>query len=294
MKHEWFGVEANDEVLDDAIEGFKDLQENDTPVNNMSEVSNPLLTVTPVMAGRKLKDTCESPWNPSGTTPKMAPATPMLRDGFEGNHKRVNLPGILGNQNQKKEETKKKKNGDFDTFKKFDDMQANRKTKTPQGTVNFGDAIGNKLAHKAEETKKEINKEFHANIPTLPQNMNKKESNDSVKKGAILDKILESTHKQGEENKVKEKIGLTPETKPQVSHIVLNVSDSIVNIDDEMLRECPDDSIKPSMNRYQFLSFKPGVPKDKRVMPITPGENQESMSTKNKPHKIKNSLLKAI
>jgi len=88
LKHEWFGVEANDEVLDDAIEGFKDLQENDAPVNNMSEVSNPLLTVTPVMAGRKLKDTCESPWNPSGTTPKMAPATPMLRDGFIRRKKR--------------------------------------------------------------------------------------------------------------------------------------------------------------------------------------------------------------
>lgn len=57
LQHEWFGVETKNEVLDDAIEGFKDLQENDTPVNNMKDASNPLLTVTPVMAGRKLKDT---------------------------------------------------------------------------------------------------------------------------------------------------------------------------------------------------------------------------------------------
>lgn len=132
LLHPWFNTGGNNEVLDEAIEGFKELQDNEPPAQNTNDASNPLLTVTPVMAGRKLKDTCESPWNPSGFTPKMDPKTPNLRDGFEFRPKKnINIPGIgvIGGGTQQpdaalKEEQKAIK--ELDTFKQFEKMHEER------------------------------------------------------------------------------------------------------------------------------------------------------------------------
>lgn len=60
LRHDWFKDEesAQAEVLEEAVEGLKEFQENEIDnSNNKTDVSNPLLTVTPVMAGRHLKDT---------------------------------------------------------------------------------------------------------------------------------------------------------------------------------------------------------------------------------------------
>lgn len=142
LQHEWFAVERTDSgVLDDAMEGFKEFQDYEAPCNK-DDASNPLLTVTPVMAGRKLKDTCESPWNPSGTTPKMQPTTPLLRHGFEQQPRQMKLPGVspIGVMPKPREEkpTTQISTAEMDNFKKFEMIQQQRKAKKPQGTVNFG------------------------------------------------------------------------------------------------------------------------------------------------------------
>jgi hypothetical protein len=89
LQHPWFTEEDHNENLDDAMENFKEFEEEDAaPKNAPNTASNNLITVTPVMAGRHLKDTCESPWLPSGYTPKTDPKTPLLINGFDDDPKR--------------------------------------------------------------------------------------------------------------------------------------------------------------------------------------------------------------
>ena len=99
------------------------------------------------MAGRKLKDTWESPWNPSGFTPKMTPQTPMLRFGFSEQPKTpVQLP-IFGcidkdserkvdeNSPSKQEAVKHRLSNLFI----FDEMEKRRNRKNLLDTCKFGD-----------------------------------------------------------------------------------------------------------------------------------------------------------
>mmetsp|Transcript_13860 Transcript_13860/g.13816 ORF Transcript_13860/g.13816 Transcript_13860/m.13816 type:complete len:551 (+) Transcript_13860:79-1731(+) len=139
LQHEWFQVEGGSEVLGDVAEGWKEFDEQENAVQAPGDASTTgLQTTTPVMAGRKLKDTCESPWNPTGLTPKMMPATPMLKDGFDGQPKRMDVNKLFGAKVLKQEEEKKEEpKTEIDTLKKFDLMQRDRKGKNHQDTMKF-------------------------------------------------------------------------------------------------------------------------------------------------------------
>lgn len=210
LAHEWFQDEeaVKDEVLSDVADGFKEFQEKeiDTKIAG-SDVSNPLLTVTPVMAGRKLKDTCESPWNPSGFTPKLNDATPMLRHGFTDNKPKriVNIPGVgaIGGGAAEQEEEKKgqvfkpfvpKKNNQFSDFAKLDEIEQKRKQRNTQGTQNFGTngVVGISRINKEEEEKKTNTN----NLPVIPNKIEKPLAIGTEKGGSILDRILESNPKE--------------------------------------------------------------------------------------------------
>mmetsp|Transcript_12495 Transcript_12495/g.14042 ORF Transcript_12495/g.14042 Transcript_12495/m.14042 type:complete len:290 (+) Transcript_12495:601-1470(+) len=274
LQHGWFGVTGGSEVLDDAMEGIKELQENDAPTDNTKDASNPLLTITPVMAGRKLKDTCESPWNPSGTTPKMAPATPLLRYGFDKQPRYKNdvLSKVLPNPAPAptptpappptEEEAKKKleaTNKEIDNFKRFEMMQQKRKDKKPQGTMNFGKKKMAGLGQMKEESPEENKIDPKTNMPVQPNKIENIDQEANNSQGNVLNKIISSGNKPEEEKSDVQKFSSTPETKPHVSDMKVNYTDSMVNIEDELLRECPSEACKSGERDYTFKSFKPGV-----------------------------------
>lgn len=58
LLHPWLNENVEDHDLGDAIEGFKEIQDIEQNVEKTkADASNQLLTTTPVMAGRHLKDT---------------------------------------------------------------------------------------------------------------------------------------------------------------------------------------------------------------------------------------------
>ena len=205
LRHDWFKDEesAQAEVLEEAVEGLKEFQENEIDnSNNKTDVSNPLLTVTPVMAGRHLKDTCESPWNPSGLTPKIADATPMLIHGFSENRPKrvVDIPGLgaiaARTPQVVKEELKKPEPIKNDplaaNFNKFEEMENKRKNRQQRGTMNFGKGIvgvGRKVSND-EEAK------IHpaTNLPVMPNKINKSPNESNPNNVPVLNKILESNN----------------------------------------------------------------------------------------------------
>jgi serine/threonine protein kinase len=192
IKHAWFGTEGGSEILGEALEGLDEYQEQEAPVNNASDASNALLTVTPVMAGRKLKDTCESPWNPSGMTPKMQPTTPLLRHGFDQQPRKMNLPGMgvvgIGTIPVKPIETKPEQAKD-NNFTKFDEIQQKRNKVKPQKTMEFGDQIPNNLT-KIQDIKEEIKIDPSTNVPFVHQKKKDEKETENANKSSILDKIL--------------------------------------------------------------------------------------------------------
>mmetsp|Transcript_13860 Transcript_13860/g.13819 ORF Transcript_13860/g.13819 Transcript_13860/m.13819 type:complete len:93 (+) Transcript_13860:1810-2088(+) len=88
--------------------------------------------------------------------------------------------------------------------------------------------------------------------------------------------------------------GQTPETNQIAKKPLFDCSDSMVNIKEEDLRECPDNPNLPEGVQIQFFSFKPGISVDNRIIPATPGGTLKSVSTKNKPRIIKQNLMNAI
>lgn len=279
LQHPWFDEEGKGEILDDVIENFKDLQEYEPPSKvNPADASNPLLTVTPVMAGRHLKDTCESPWNPSGFTPKMDPKTPLLRHGFDTQPKRnINIPGIGvigGGAQEAKEEEKKQANNnlgvELDPFKKFEMMQQQRKQKNPQATMNFGVGPRIDISKKAEALQEEAKIDPVTNAQVDP--------------------------KDSEKPSLADRIDNTPETKPFATEKRVKITDAEVNIKDEDLRECPPQELNSIPREGVLRSFKPGVATDNRFIPTTPGDNKQvSMCEKNRPLKrIKDALMKVL
>jgi len=180
------------------------------------------------MAGRKLKDTCESPWNPSGTTPKMAPATPLLRYGFNDQPRRMEMPGM----SVKPKEDKKETAVDNDNFKKFEMMQQKRKEKKPQNTMNFPKEITNGLNKKKEELE-EGKVDPTTNMPIIPQKIENSHPNENSSQGNVLNKIIGSNNQKEEVQKdVKIKLDNTPETKPQCSELKLRVSEKGEKLND--------------------------------------------------------------
>ena len=150
LLHPWFNEERSTAVIDNVIEGFEEIPVYDPPNKaGESEVSNALLTVTPVMAGRNLKDTWESPWNPSGLTPKMVPQTPILKYGFDSQPKKpVHIPGIgfIGQGPEAPKLPEQNPNPQPEVFKnknladlaKLDEIEKKRKQRNQQHTNSFG------------------------------------------------------------------------------------------------------------------------------------------------------------
>jgi tRNA A-37 threonylcarbamoyl transferase component Bud32 len=306
LLHPWFNENVEDHDLGEAIEGFKEIQENEEQVEKTkADASNQLLTTTPVMAGRHLKDTWESPWNPSGMTPKMDPTTPLLKHGFEMQpRKKVDIPGvgmIGGGQTKQADDSPARKQDDkkateLDTLKKFDMIQAKRNQKAkPQGTMNFGQKLGNQVKKNSEKNNEEIKIDPITKQEIPPSNFLSEEDSNSKANENILDKIMNFEKEKKDDSLRKEAIDKTPETKPYHSNNKLIVSDADVNIKEDDLRECPNGPEEAWLRNARYKSFKPGVPDDNRVIPVTPGDVQIRMSDKNRPlRKVKNTLLKAI
>lgn len=249
----WFTHEegANEDLLkdDEVRDGFKEIQEFEIdPKSNTSDVSNPLLTVTPVMAGRKLKDTCESPWNPSGMTPKIQDATPMLKHGFSDNRPKraMNFPGLPAvgaTPAEEVEEVKKVvplKNAAFPEFDKLDEL--NKKRKNRQGTTNFASIAGIKQPNEEEAKINPV-----TNLPIVPLKLEKPPSEISNEKNSILNKILESNSQNKTKSPVlPSKSDPIPdnESEKPVEELQVNkveeptrpaITDSEVNISDDLL-----------------------------------------------------------
>jgi hypothetical protein len=70
--------------------------------------------------------------------------------------------------------------------------------------------------------------------------------------------------------------------------IKLSITDSEANISQEDLCEWSESNINSAERHAIYKSFKPGLVNDVRVIPITPGDSNRSMSSKNKPLYIKN------
>ena len=319
LTHPWFNENGDSHDLGDAIQEINKLQDQEPPTKSgpTDGPSYNLLTTTPVMAGRKLKDTCESPWNPSGMTPKMDPKTPMLKHGFEqAPRKKLDIPGIGiiggGAQPNKDDDEDENKKIEANTLKKFDMMQAQRKMKTPQGTINFGapvktDAVKN-VQKSIEENKvdpvtnKEVSPDMVKNEAPVSHD---KESpiearveapvTNVIQVNPQIQKIINSEKDDFQPDFSKKELDNTPETKPMPMEMKQRITDADVNIKEEDLRECPDLANDSALQKATFKSFKPGVVTDLRVIPITPGDEHMSMVDRNKPVKnVKNSLLKAI
>lgn len=97
LDHPWFGQLGICDSLDDVLEELED-EEVEAQVapknNNLNVIANPLLTVTPIMGGRKFVTDCESPFLASGLGKYiMEPKTPNLRDGFDRTPRNVMSPG---------------------------------------------------------------------------------------------------------------------------------------------------------------------------------------------------------
>ena len=168
----------------------------------------------------------------------MAPATPLLRYGFDNQPKKVELPGITTNKEEEKKPAKEKANKVENNFDIFDKIQEKRKEKKPQGTMNFGNGITNKLVNKKEELKEEPKPDPSNNMPIIPQKIESIKNEDKKSQGNILNKIISSSSKKEEAPpELRIKLDNTPETKPHHSDIKLNVSDTVVNINEEILKE---------------------------------------------------------
>lgn len=281
LAHPWFNESGSSQDLNEVLDNFKELEEEEKPSNNRSDVSNPLLTTTPVMAGRHLKDTCESPWNPSGLTPKMNPATPMLKNGFNVQPRRMeNIPGVgpIGalaqpGANANKPAPAGPMNPRLPQFDKFEEIQKKRNQRQQQQTKNFG-ALDIKPKQTPGNPDEENKIDPETKTPVQPLTNGHAEI---AKKLAGIDKASNNNEKESETPTLKQQIDSTPETKPLLTEKRINYPDTEVNIRDEELEECPK---LPHDNSYReaiYKSFKPGVSSDARVIPPTPGENQTSM-----------------
>lgn len=264
-------------------------------------------------------------------TPKMQPATPLLRHGFDQQPRQMNLPGIgvpgagitpAKPIDKKLDFDKAKANADDDNFKKFDQLQQQRKQKKSQGTMSFAAQIAPNIMKKAQELQEEIKIDPKSNMPVIPQKIENNERNETTNKPLIIDRILDRNNEpkieisivkdetpvneqQNEpENppeplvaKVEEvknidkeetkqnlsNIGNTPETIPPISLMKHAISDAEVNISEEDLCECPESNINSGDRNIIYKSFKPGLVTDIRIIPRTPGDSDRSMSSINKP-----------
>jgi hypothetical protein len=242
LRHQWFQDEelAMNDNLDDIKDGFKEIQENEIdPKTRSDNTSNNFLTVTPVMAGRHLKDTCESPWNPSGRTPVQQDATPMLKHGFSGNKPKrvVEIPGVgaIGGALAKDNSTSAKpeeKNSFLAGLNKLDELNK-RKTRPKEGTINFGANL-NPVTKKAPEEEMKTNPE--TNLPVLPNKIDKPAKEHSGEKSSILDKIITSNQQNSSKpNSKEQEVVATPEQAKLEKRPA--IPDSDVNIKDEELLE---------------------------------------------------------
>jgi len=236
LQHSWFDEEESSKVGDNVIDNFEELPDYAAPAKDEADASNPLLTVTPVMAGRKLKDTCESPWNPSGYTPKMNPQTPLLRHGFGDQPKKpIVIPGIgpigmgasaataVVDNNPEPPKQEKFKNKDLADLAKLDEIDKKRKQRLHHGTKNFGGTemkVIKKMTSKDEEDKIDP----ITNIPIIPKKLEKSQC-DNDNKGTILDKILKLNQSKDSEAKIvmKSDENLKPDKRYVISDTEVNI-----------------------------------------------------------------------
>jgi serine/threonine protein kinase len=251
----WFTDQVEDHDLGDVIEGIKEIQENKSEYSSKNN-SKRFLTTTPVMAGRHVKDTCESPWMPSGMTPEMDPSTPLLRYGFDLHQKRnfeIAEAKIMKrkNSNEDSNENRQEAEEESDPIKRFNMIQARRNKKSiHQETMKFGGKI-DIGSDKNEELK--------------------------------IDPITRQAISPNNDLLFPKTVDKTPDTKSNGSIKKLVMSESKVNLKDEDIWECsliPED---PSLNHSKYKSFRPGNPYEERIIPMTPGEKHASMNDKNKP-----------
>ena len=212
LLHPWFNDEKSTSIIDNVIDNFEEIPAYEPPnKTGESDASNALLTVTPVMAGRKLKDTWESPWNPSGLTPKMVPQTPILKYGFDSQPKKpVHIPGIgvIGQgpepvvDQKPVQQPEVFKNKNLADLAKLDEIEKKRKQRNQQHTNSFGQNEIKPL--KKQENNEEENKiDPLTKIPIKPKKIEKPGS-ESDHKPSILDKILKS-NTPADEDKVNSK-----------------------------------------------------------------------------------------
>ena len=133
-----------------------------------------------------------------------------------------------------------RKAAELDTLKKFDMMQAKRNQKTkPQGTMNFGQKLGNQVKKNSEKNNEEIKIDPVTKQEIPPSNIQSDEGSNHKANANILDKIANFEKEKKDRNLGKEGLDKTPETKPYHSNNKLVVSDAEVNIKEAELRECP-------------------------------------------------------
>ena len=300
LTHPWFSENGDSHDLGDAIQEINKLQDQEPPTKSgpTDGPSNNLLTTTPVMAGRKIKDTCESPWNPSGMTPKMYSKTPILKHGFEqAPRKKLEILdiGIIsgGAQPNKDDDEDENKKVEANTLKKFDMMQAQRKMQNPQGTINFGAAVKTDAVINVQKSIEENKVDPVTNKEVSPD-MIKDEAPipNVVQVNTQIQKVLNPEKDDFQPDFNKKELDNAPETKPMPMERKRCISDAESNIIEEDIRERPDLNNESVLQKATFKSFKPGVVADLRVIPITPGDEHMSMVERNK--LIKNSLSNDI
>jgi len=211
---------------------MNEIQEQEIPPKTKEDTSAAdLQTTTPLFRKRKIEGTCPSPYNPSGMTPKMDPATPLLKNGFDGVQNRMDMNKFLGAKSPKHEEEKKKlPKQQMNPFEKFEMMQNNRKDKKQQNTMNFGGDFIKSSGLRHEEP---IGLDQNRGVLKADQIINYKGASEF----ANPRKIQDAMEGNFESKQALKDIHMTPKTNLKVLPVKLEVSDSIVNIKDDLLNE---------------------------------------------------------